>query len=416
LRLAEAYVASFEGRHQDVLTLLPNPDFDQGSNEDAIAAASLRCVSIAALGDMRRAADAAIPIELAIRRNCVSDHTAREIRGTMLQVLLLCGDFSTCAEYLAMVLTSDEAPSRVGGIAEIVPGLIELHQGNTKGAMALLEAGARQLNYQDEDALCDLASASCAFAAALRGDAAKTDLFLAQIGRGVIPASWLTGRLTRYYELRARSERGNETDFASLLLKEADHDAGVSAVAPALHFLVAAGCDSTGVGDKLCDLSKTAHGSFADLCSKLGKGVKEHDNQLLLELCRKIQQSGNVILARDIARFSVSRANSSGDRLAIRAAHRAHQMLEDFFRCSVSDPDTSAISMLTARECEVANAAAAGISNRRIAEHMHVSVRTVEGHLYQVYAKLHVASRAELRELVDKGRGGTEAGPATKGK
>ena len=44
--------------------------------------------------------------------------------------------------------------------------------------------------------------------------------------------------------------------------------------------------------------------------------------------------------------------------------------------------------------------AAAGTSNRKIAEQMHVSVRTVEGHLYQVYSKLHVASRTELKDVI----------------
>ncbi|MGX9901882.1 response regulator transcription factor [Arthrobacter sp. SA17] len=53
---------------------------------------------------------------------------------------------------------------------------------------------------------------------------------------------------------------------------------------------------------------------------------------------------------------------------------------------------------LTAREHEVAAMAAAGVSNKDIAAKMHISVRTVEGHLYQIYGKLQVTSRAELRE------------------
>ena len=44
--------------------------------------------------------------------------------------------------------------------------------------------------------------------------------------------------------------------------------------------------------------------------------------------------------------------------------------------------------------------AAAGASNKEIARDMGVSVRTVEGHLYQVYAKLQVTSRVELAPLL----------------
>jgi DNA-binding NarL/FixJ family response regulator len=36
------------------------------------------------------------------------------------------------------------------------------------------------------------------------------------------------------------------------------------------------------------------------------------------------------------------------------------------------------------------------LSNRQIASHLGVSVRTIEGHLLQTYAKLGVHSRTEL--------------------
>jgi DNA-binding CsgD family transcriptional regulator len=41
-----------------------------------------------------------------------------------------------------------------------------------------------------------------------------------------------------------------------------------------------------------------------------------------------------------------------------------------------------------------------GASNRDIAMEMGVSVRTVEGHLYQVFTKLGVTSRGDLTGLV----------------
>ena len=55
--------------------------------------------------------------------------------------------------------------------------------------------------------------------------------------------------------------------------------------------------------------------------------------------------------------------------------------------------------LLTKRERFVAAAAARGLSNLEIADKASVSVRTVEGHLYQVYSKLTIQGRSELHSL-----------------
>jgi ATP/maltotriose-dependent transcriptional regulator MalT len=55
---------------------------------------------------------------------------------------------------------------------------------------------------------------------------------------------------------------------------------------------------------------------------------------------------------------------------------------------------------LTEREREVASLAAAGLSNRRIAEMLVVTVKTVEWHLRHAYTKLGIRSRRELRDVV----------------
>ena len=51
---------------------------------------------------------------------------------------------------------------------------------------------------------------------------------------------------------------------------------------------------------------------------------------------------------------------------------------------------------LTAAERRVADAAAAGWTNREIAERMFLSAKTVEMHLGRVYRKLDIGSRGEL--------------------
>ena len=53
---------------------------------------------------------------------------------------------------------------------------------------------------------------------------------------------------------------------------------------------------------------------------------------------------------------------------------------------------------LTAQELQIAQLAAAGLSNRQIAERLFLSPRTIGGHLYRTFPKLQITARAELRE------------------
>ncbi len=59
-------------------------------------------------------------------------------------------------------------------------------------------------------------------------------------------------------------------------------------------------------------------------------------------------------------------------------------------------PDTGGDGALSPRECEVATLARTGMSNRQIAEHLRLSVRTVENHMSRALRKLGLTRRAEL--------------------
>ncbi|MFJ5303199.1 AAA family ATPase [Streptomyces sp. NPDC088350] len=55
---------------------------------------------------------------------------------------------------------------------------------------------------------------------------------------------------------------------------------------------------------------------------------------------------------------------------------------------------------LTAQEQEIAALAASGMTNKQIGERLHLSPRTVGTHLYQLFPKLGIASRAALRDAL----------------
>ncbi|MET8047744.1 AAA family ATPase [Streptosporangium sp. NPDC005286] len=55
---------------------------------------------------------------------------------------------------------------------------------------------------------------------------------------------------------------------------------------------------------------------------------------------------------------------------------------------------------LTAQEAQIAQLAASGLSNKQIAERLYLSHRTVGAHLYRIFPKLGVTSRAGLRDAL----------------
>jgi len=56
--------------------------------------------------------------------------------------------------------------------------------------------------------------------------------------------------------------------------------------------------------------------------------------------------------------------------------------------------------LLTAQESEIAALAASGLTNRQIGERLFLSRRTIGFHLYQVYPKLGITTRAALRDAL----------------
>ena len=62
--------------------------------------------------------------------------------------------------------------------------------------------------------------------------------------------------------------------------------------------------------------------------------------------------------------------------------------------------DSHGPASLTAQERQVAALAAAGLTNKQIGERLYLSHRTVAAHLYQIFPKLGITSRAALRDAL----------------
>ncbi|MGA9348189.1 MAG: response regulator transcription factor [Anaerolineae bacterium] len=89
---------------------------------------------------------------------------------------------------------------------------------------------------------------------------------------------------------------------------------------------------------------------------------------------------------------------------AVRAVHAgesvlhpviARKVIDRFARPPSKPPEERGLKQLTERELEILKLAAKGMSNKDIASHLNLSIRTVQAHLSAVFSKMQVGSRTE---------------------
>ncbi|ONI65608.1 hypothetical protein CSIV_04840 [Microbacterium sp. CSI-V] len=69
------------------------------------------------------------------------------------------------------------------------------------------------------------------------------------------------------------------------------------------------------------------------------------------------------------------------------------------------------VAELTEQEARIAELAAGGLSNKEIGHQLYLSPRTVGGHLYKVFPKLGITTRAQLRDALAAHAAGNDAQP-----
>jgi DNA-binding CsgD family transcriptional regulator len=102
------------------------------------------------------------------------------------------------------------------------------------------------------------------------------------------------------------------------------------------------------------------------------------------------------------AREQLTAAANTFSRLG--AQPWAERALQELRACGghATAPAPPAAAVLTPQQWEIARLAAAGMSNKQIGERLFLSPRTVSTHLYQLFPKLGVSSRAALRDALER--------------
>jgi DNA-binding CsgD family transcriptional regulator len=98
------------------------------------------------------------------------------------------------------------------------------------------------------------------------------------------------------------------------------------------------------------------------------------------------------------ARQLLNRAAESFERLG--AAAWAQRAKTELHASGAATSAVPSLGALTWQERRIADLAAGGLSNKEIGKKLHLSPRTVSSHLYRVFPKLAITSRAALRDAL----------------
>ncbi|MHC1563594.1 helix-turn-helix transcriptional regulator [Actinomycetospora sp. C-140] len=161
-----------------------------------------------------------------------------------------------------------------------------------------------------------------------------------------------------------------------------------------------------GDGDQvepLADLARVLDTPRARAAARHAAGLAARDPDVLLGAADDFEDAGLLLAAADAAAHAAAAARDRGRLPAsTAAADRAIALAEE--RCEGASTPALELARaplpVSSREREVAILAAEGMSNRQIAARLHVSVRTVESHVYRACTRLGLPDRAALAAAV----------------
>ncbi|MDP5227312.1 MULTISPECIES: LuxR family transcriptional regulator [Arthrobacter] len=310
--------------------------------------------------------------------------------------LIWSGRNKLCLGFLEHIMeTRPDATRLHGGVMELGLGLAHVYAGQGEEAIEILLSSVAQLGGQAYLGYLRVAHAALAFAYAQCNHEAEAIEQLALADACTAPEPWTNTALSTFCSLMARRWLGDAK--ASVQLVEGarlDVERGRPTTASislfgALHY--ASGSDI----ELLAEVSAQRQGPMARINRLWARAILERDPVLACEAADGAAELGlRVVELRCVSTMAQLALERGLGRMAEEAGVRAARLRKPIDSGLLNA--TGDFGTLTQRELQVTRLAERGLSNKMIADRIGLSVRTVEGHLYQAFIKLGIRSREQL--------------------
>lgn len=378
------------------------PELEIAVNEPEIEyGLNCACLLVPALAVVGRELDA-----IALAKRIESDTAALGIfplfgdyyRNGKAVSLIWSGQWRNCVEMLREELKDMQHPVPYrGGLIELDLGLAHAFAGRGAEAVQVLMSAAAQLEARNSDNALGLAYAALGMCYAQIDNEEEARGWVAMANSIPGPTKWTNQAMKDFLSVLALRWL-DDAQATGQFLRSAREDIAKGRFSLASMSLFAATIQGT---DKeyalLEEVSSRRQGPMATVNVLLAQSCRTRNAQKALEAAEIAEtlkldavESRCAVLALDFARDV---EKNSVVRLVSQRLERLHKNVPK----PPFQPHSAGVK-LTQREIQVAKLAKRGLGNRAIADKIGVSVRTVEGHLYQLYSKLGITTRQELAE------------------
>jgi DNA-binding CsgD family transcriptional regulator len=406
VRAVQSVLLFSAGRPQEAVKL--TEDASYGTSADPCTrlwACVARTSALAVLGRTKEALASANRGWMALDQ-CPDEVESSTARTALAQGELLALELSgrlRLATARAMELhmaTLARASSASDSVSALGVGSVALAAGHPAEAVRWLAEAAAHLVEGDPLGSLRLCRAKLAQAHALLGDPASARATLTGPDSPTVRVFEPEYLLAQAWTAAADHR---EEEAAAAALEAASSAAGMKQLAVegrALHTAVRLG-GAPKVAGRLKELAEEVGGRMFGAFARHAEAVVGRLGERLDEVAIEFESLGARVLAADATAQAAEAHTSAGNRRrAAMSAARAVALARASGGVHTPALERLGSRSLTARERQVAMMAAERVSNQGIARKLGLSVRTVETHLANAYAKLGISTRAALVEAL----------------
>lgn len=289
-----------------------------------------------------------------------------------------------------------------GGMLHLMRGYSRLRQGRMRESLAELRLSVEELTIADPLGLLPFARAVAAYAAAAVGRHHEASQHVLAYRLSVYREPKTLHLLAEAYCRAAEPGEGPGGSGAGALARLADealHES-LRGVETDIRRLALRGGDTSGA-EALALSSGAVDGPEARLVESYARAVSASDASDLIGISDDALNAGHGLLALEAAQQAERILADDPERWRLTAVQRRvhHRLVEAGMLSQLEVVRSDHGAPLTARETEVLELVSGGATNAEIATALCVSLRTVEGHLSRIFAKLGVGRRADLLDL-----------------